>query len=379
MPRSCATYSRYLDLGKVRRLAEQLEAEGIRAPLRTRLSGAAYGGVPFTRGQLYAILKNPIYAGNIVHKDKTYAGLHPAIIDRDTWDQVQRMLADHVRGHREHRAAGHALLAGKIVGPDGEPLISTHANKRGVRYRYYVSRDAHHGGGDGIRLPAREIEQLVVESVATLFEDCVGLVERAGLDVEPGRLAAVDQRCRELAVTLRGTGKRDVAALVARVRVDERSVEIAVDLHAVATALGTTVLRDAPATLALTEQVRLTRTGRAVRLVQDSGSRPGTEADRALVGLIAKAHRWWGMLADGEMDITALAERERCNDSYITRVVRIAFLSPEVVEAILDGRQHGALDAAKLRLAKDIPTRWEEQAARYLPTTGRAHSNRAAG
>lgn len=93
----------------------------------------------------------------------------------------------------------------------------------------------------------------------------------------------------------------------------------------------------------------------------------------------AKARQWWTMLAAGEADITALAEREGCIDSYITRTVRIAFLSPEVVDAILAGKQHGALDAAQLRLSRDIPVRWDEQATRFLSATAGRHSNGAAG
>ena len=75
-------YRRYLVLGNVRTLANELEREGKVAPRRARISGTSYGGGALSRGQIYAILKNPIYAGDIAHGKLTYAGLHDAIIDQ---------------------------------------------------------------------------------------------------------------------------------------------------------------------------------------------------------------------------------------------------------------------------------------------------------
>ena len=130
-------YARYLGLGNVRRLADQLERDRIRSPRRQRLTGTEFGGAVFSRGQLYSILKNPIYVGRIAHKDRTFPGKHPPIIDQAQWDEVQVLLAQHVQGQRTHRAETRSLLADKLVGPAGEPLIATHSTKGKVRYRYY--------------------------------------------------------------------------------------------------------------------------------------------------------------------------------------------------------------------------------------------------
>lgn len=92
-------YRRYLDLGAVRLLAEALEAEGIRTPRRaTSTTGRDFGGVPFSRGQLYKILGNPIYAGDIAHQGKLYKGQHQPIIDRETQSAVQALLSEHTQG-----------------------------------------------------------------------------------------------------------------------------------------------------------------------------------------------------------------------------------------------------------------------------------------
>ena len=158
-------YARYRRLGNVRHVAEAMETERITTPLRTRQNGTTFGGCRFTRGQIYQILKNPIYAGDIPHRDKVYPGNHDAIIDREAWDAVQRMLAINVRGVRKARERNAALLAGKLFDHQGEPLIAVHACKPAgdvdarKRYSYYVSKAAHHDAGssdrDAMRIPLR--------------------------------------------------------------------------------------------------------------------------------------------------------------------------------------------------------------------------------
>jgi site-specific DNA recombinase len=202
-------FARYKSLGNVRELAAYYAQQGILVPSRTAGTGRKFGGNRFTRGQLYAILKNPIYAGDIPHKDKVYPGNHPAIIDRKLFDAVQRQLAGHVkgqRGRRSEKGGCSSALAGKIFDEAGEPLLASHTTRRAQRYRYYVSKALHFGNAEGatskIRLPAREVEQAVAAELAALFADPVELIELAGLLVHPAELAAVAARCREIAAEL---------------------------------------------------------------------------------------------------------------------------------------------------------------------------------
>ena len=120
----------------------------------------------------------------------------------------------------------------------------------------------------------------------------------------------------------------------------------------------------APASLTLTSEAQLTRTGRALRLVQTSGTVIGdASADPTLVRLLAKARMWWGELRTGQIDVPVLARREGLTPSYITRVLRLSFLAPSVVETILAGRQRAAINGAALTAAGAIPMRWSDQEA----------------
>src|SRR5260370_15939330 len=85
-------YKRYLELGSVRLLKHDLDRRGIVSKIRVSKNGIRSGGRPFSRGALYELLANPIYIGETRHKVIRHPGQHEAIVDRDTWEQVQRRL-----------------------------------------------------------------------------------------------------------------------------------------------------------------------------------------------------------------------------------------------------------------------------------------------
>src|SRR5207248_3178158 len=111
-----------------------LIAELNRRQLRTRAFTSAanktWGNRPFSRGHLYKILGNPIYAGKISHKGQVYDGLHEAIIDKGTWDLVQAQLASSARKKGSHAQAKQpSLLAGLLVDVEGTTFTCSHAVK----------------------------------------------------------------------------------------------------------------------------------------------------------------------------------------------------------------------------------------------------------
>src|SRR5580704_12516855 len=65
-------FRRYAELGSVRLLKDELEAQSVRSKLRTTASGRISGGKPFARGALYLMLQNRIYRGEIVHNQQSY-------------------------------------------------------------------------------------------------------------------------------------------------------------------------------------------------------------------------------------------------------------------------------------------------------------------
>jgi DNA invertase Pin-like site-specific DNA recombinase len=97
-------FRRYLELGSVRLLKEDLNSRGIRSKVRVAKNGNRSGGNLFFRGALYELLSNPIYIGEIRHKGVRHRGLHEPIVDRELWDSTQLLLRSHAarRASRTH-------------------------------------------------------------------------------------------------------------------------------------------------------------------------------------------------------------------------------------------------------------------------------------
>ena len=83
--------------------------------------------------------------------------------------------------------------------------------------------------------------------------------------------------------------------------------------------------------------------------------------DPSLIKLIAKAHRLHEILMTENIGIGDLAESEGVHHSYVSRLIRLAFPSPEITVAILDGRQPLSLTAAKLMQVSRLPLEWRAQ------------------
>jgi len=361
-------FARYLDLGNVRLVVGELAREGIIAPERIATTGRARGGRPFTRGQIYKLLSNPIYIGEIHHKGQVHAGKHEAIIDRATWGGVQRMLVANLQGERSgSRAQSPSLLAGRIFDQHGEPLVAVHANKKQVRYRYYVSRSLQHDADryatDGMRIPAREIEAAVITSLAGALDDPLALLAQAGIALDSDRLRMILKKAEQLAASVRRKQRDVISDLVGKVVVHTH--EIVIRLSVTALCRACTINPASDGTISLTAPVRLRRTGLALRLVQRDG-RPVSQGkpDPGLIALLRKARNWWQQLQTGTIDIATIAHEEKVNDSWVSRIVRLNFLAPAIVEAILAGTQPTSVSATSLRTAS-LPINWDEQMAMF--------------
>ncbi len=131
----------YLDLGCARRVKEAADGQGLISKYRRFDSGKTLGGVSFTRGRIYHLLANPVYVGEIRHKERSYPGQHPAIIERATFEAANlRLQANASRVKAQTSAASHSPLIGKLTDEAGQRLTPSHAVKRGKCYCYYVSR-----------------------------------------------------------------------------------------------------------------------------------------------------------------------------------------------------------------------------------------------
>jgi hypothetical protein len=170
----------YLDLGTVAAVEEEAKRRGLLTKRYVARNGRQTGGLPFSRGHLYKILSNPLYIGEIAHRDRRYGGQHPAIVDWATWDAVQAQLKSHTHERQvRSKASEPNLLAGLLVDEKGGKFTSTHAVRNGKRYRYYVGPQS---GARGAvrRLPAHEVEARVTGELAAFLSDQRRLAQALG-------------------------------------------------------------------------------------------------------------------------------------------------------------------------------------------------------
>jgi DNA invertase Pin-like site-specific DNA recombinase len=374
-------YRRYAALGSVRSLKDELDRDGIVSKIRVDRFGRTRGGKPLARGALYLMLQNGIYRGEIVHKESRYSGEHEAIVDQALWDEVQLKLA----ANRTDRATGAdavqpSLLAGLIYDDSGERMTPSHANKKGTRYRYYVSqrlvRGSRRDAPRGRRVPAGDVEGLVEGRLRQFLRsepELFGALEPQVADVNAcADIVACAADLAERWPGLAPSQKRAIlTTLVDWIDLTRETLEIRI----VPGRLPSILLdendrrrpvrsnKDNEPSITLSIPARLKRTGMEIRLLID-GASGGTrrKPDHSLCRVLAQAHQYNTMvMRNGGKTMAELAGEAGIGGSYFTRILRLSFLAPEVVKAILRDRHPIGLTAKKLVNETRIPIAWEEQ------------------
>src|ERR1700740_2956921 len=169
-------YERYLELGSVKLLRNDLKRREFLSKVRVSKNGVRSGGRQFSRGALYELLSNPIYLGEIRHKKERHPGQHQPMMSRELWEKVQLRLRDQATTHRERPTkAPTRPLAGKLFDENGEPLYVQGAVKGTRHYRYYFSRGLCLGAVQderrGWRVSAPELERAVRAATQQILSD----------------------------------------------------------------------------------------------------------------------------------------------------------------------------------------------------------------
>lgn len=353
-------FERYIVLGSTNDLLEELHRRGVRTKQKLLADGRMIGGVPFTRGGLAHLLQNPVYVGEVRHKDQRFPGEHRAIMERDLWDKVQQILdanrRDHVLGTRAEHPS---LLAGMLFDEQGKGLTTTHTVRGSRRYRYYVSRTE---PGDRVRptrLPAGEIEQLVRDRVGGFLRDTGMIGSRLKHVFTGDALHRVTDRCREIGEELAGRAisrQREMLMLLQMsVRMQPKRVVLSLSMGRLVEIPGE--VEEVPP-IEIVVPVSLASRGQELRLVFKPDDRDApVRRDAKLVNLIAKAFaarlRLEHKGLPDDLSSTGIA--------HLTRLARLSFLAPDIISSILEGRQPPTLSSRELLRVSHLPMDWLEQ------------------
>ena len=374
-----AIFERYLAVGSVDALRQELAEQGVRSKSRVTRAGKTIGGAVFSRGALYYLLSNLHYRGMIRHKDQQHAGLHPAIVDEALFEAVQRRLAAQRVARDSHGVrAAPARLTGRIVSASGTPFTPSFSYGRGGRlYRYYIAAPPGEAGTAG-SISITNTSSAANTTSATPAKRPIRLHR---LPAEPLE-AFIEETLARLAGRPNGTWP-DLDPLLVRIEVREQETQLLLDAEALFgpehPEFAWHRLREhlAPGEQAVAEpgqpnrlRIRLPvalrfRGGRSwiTGTVQSGGVAPCLRPDPHLIAGLRKAH---AVLAEQGIDlpnrrfaVTAKAPPQ----AYQRKLCAIALLAPNLQRAILNGHIPAYVTLQDLLDRNSPPLLWHEQTA----------------
>lgn len=377
--RVCEIYRQYLKLGCVSKLKVYLDRQGIRSKERISQAGRKTGGAAYSRGALYKLLQNRIYLGEIEHRGQVYPGEHEGIVPRELWEQVQRRLEtnNHAKSNAS-RACHPSLLAGLLYDERGNRFTPAHAVKNGKRYRYYVSQAAikHPGSSHRgpVRIPAGEIERLACSRLHSFLNSGSEVIDTLGVQQDGASrtqaiLAAAKERAKRFGSAAPADTRTYIRSVLSRIVIHGQKIQILLNKQQMRDALlgrASPIAAKAPSNKGICSiemKACLKWSGREARLVLLAG--PSEIAGRpvpALIKAVARAYDWYERILrelDGPRSIARLTG---LNERYVSRILQCAFLAPDVVESILEGRQRAGLTLENLRT--HLPSDWAVQRQR---------------
>ena len=347
-------FRQYLELGSVNRLVVDLRARNFRTKIRNLSTGSVRGGIAFTQGPLFYILRNRFYVGEIRYKNEIYPGSQLPLMDRELFDAVQTKLTEQWSHRTVARTKSASLLSGLLFDDAGHPMISTHATKNRVRYRYYVSQPHLRGGamspaGSVPRVPAADIEVVVSKALAGHLGNRnapTGKDKPMDCALVAANIARIEVRKNQLAIFLKPSNA-------------DATMDVAQGGE-----------RDSPGTRNdLNSSVLLipwckppSKKFREILLppsISRQEIRPiKAERRAALIKSIARGRAWLNEIVLGTAGVEQIAARHKCSIRHVNMTISLAFLAPALVKAALEGRLPRGVGVASLR---DAPAQWSRQ------------------
>ena len=317
-------FQRYLELGSVGRLLEEMNRLGMRTKVQTLSNGKKRGGGFFGKGATAYLLKNRCYVGEISHNGQIHIADHPAIVTREIFEAVQATFRARAIARKNPPWSSNFLLTGFLFDSAGNRMTPSHSRKRGVRYRYYVSQavlQSRKGeAGEVFRVPAPEVEAVIGRFLRDTFQNQqIDLRSLIGAQVKQ-----ITIEVDSIGVELTGPADNSPSssARVVRLPWSKKSFRVAKGVVAES----------------------------AIPLAWPDFD---SKAKDAVLAAINRARRWVDQLTAGT-NLRDIANQEGKSPRYIRLLTSLAFISPRVVSEIIKGdRPCTATD-----LAGHVPLVW---------------------
>ncbi|MFK7841466.1 MAG: recombinase family protein [Sphingorhabdus sp.] len=339
-------FQRYAELKSVPLLVDELAAKDIRTRTRVCKTGRIAGGVHFRTGTLTHLLQNPVYVGKVRHKDQIYDGMQQSIISDELFERVQSTFSenrcDNALGKKSRNPS---LLTGIIADPHRKQMTPTHAMKGSKRYRYYVTRTPPGDNSPKWRLPAGELERLVIDAIAgkLAMSSCLETDDAREMEVQIDldRQTSIDLPAMPISEQ-----RRFLLRYKTQVSINSDTIEIQF----------TPPNQDQPIKLSI--EAKLVRRGSDARLAIPPDHGPiRRDPDPVLLRLVAHAFAAQDLLVRG----TPSAMIAEYSPRHLQQLTRLSYLAPDIISAIIDGTQPVDLTGRKILRIGSVPLCWTAQ------------------
>lgn len=332
-------FDKYLEIGTVPELVEYLKSNNI----NTR------SGKSFYKGHLYRILSNKTYIGKIVHKNNVYGGLHEPIIDFEFFEKTQQLLTQNalIRKNSTNAKSG-SLLKGKLFDDKNNYMSPSHSNKKGKRYRYYVSQAQIQNRlqdiGSLSKISATKIETFVTEKVKKYISDKKLLQEIfKNHPIEQQKIIYQNTNLQTISVDT-------IRHIVLKVILSESNVKIIISKQTLKEAIEYLKFKvelpliqnyNDQSILEFNYTIRISGTTKnSAKLI--IGDIQSNSINKTLVNALVKSFYYHKLLFENKLSSELKAS------SYVHRIMKLRFLPAQTIKAILTGTQEPDLTLDKL-------------------------------
>ncbi len=340
-------FSRYLELGSVNRLVIELRERDFRTKVRKLSNDRTRGGVPFTQGPLFYILRNRFYIGEVLYKGEICPGPQPPLVERELFEAAQRRLTEQRSHYITTKTKSDAPLRRILFDEAGNAMVPTHATKRGVRYQYYVSLPYVRGLakppiGMVVRVPASELEIIVTKALSEhLARENTSVDDTSSVDRSSvlANIARIEVQKNRLAVWLRQSGAKESDGNAARLTPVEGSPSLLIPWAKQPAKRFKEILLPASTIRSHVRPIKFERRA-------------------ALLKSIARGRTWLDEIVSGSASVELIAARQKCSVRHVNMTISMAFIAPGLVKAAIEGRLPRGIGVANLR---DAPAEWSLQ------------------
>ena len=373
-------FNKYIACKSERDVCTFLKAGGYCINARKQKNGTELPAKEFTVSKIDYMLRNPIYIGKVVHKGTVYDGQQEAIISKELWERVENTRLGNRHGKlKPSRVVRNALLKGMLECGCGcnASMIPTRTRKKNRTYEYYVSLKAVKEGYQHCELgsiPVGELDKFVLSKIQNILKSPLLLNELLKYlkpdmpEIGMNELLQKTKAPEDFFTYLSQDSLRQILErLISRVIIYKDKLVIRL-LPLGALLLEKSQTADLQASeehsglAELVYHISFSRKRGHMKVIPAEESQ--TAVDETLLNALVKAHNWRDKLENSDMSLRELARKEKVAHVYISKMMKLTYLAPDIIDAIIVGTQPQSLKISDL-LKSPIPASWSEQRTKY--------------